>query len=251
MALAAHLLPTVVAQFNERKISSVALALMPSKVQSLESQFNAFAAVGKCSILNSATIVLLDRDSIDNFLGVDRRGNMLKGTAVLNYLLDLMLSKETLVDEFNELCKSFDAPLYTLMFGTGASIRVYGSIENILNTLLSKQFLSIDLASSELLYVLARVPLSLKEKVTRANIEMAVANWFNDKATLKSIRISEPIYVEDTSDRIDIALFIGGFNTQKMFTTIEKKVNPMKNQAIKNGQLQEDEWNQIVKKLTD
>jgi hypothetical protein len=245
------LLPTLVAQFNERKIGSVALALMPSKVQPSESQFNAFAAVGKCSILNSATIVLLDRDSIDNYLGVDRRGNMLKGPDVLNYLLDLMLSKETLVDEFNELTKSFDAPIYTLMFGTGASIRVYGSIENILNTLLSKQFLPIDLASSELLYVLARVPSSLKDKVTRAKIEMAVANWFNDKATLKSIRISEPVYVEDTSDRIDIALFIGGFSTQKIFSGIEKKVNNMKNQAIKNGQLQEDEWKQIVKKLTD
>ncbi len=245
------LLPTLVAQFNERKIGSVALALMPSKMQPTESQFNAFAAVGKCSLMNTATIVLLDRDSIDNYLGVDRRGNMLKGPDVLNYLLDLMLSKETLVDEFNELTKSFDAPLYTLMFGTGASIRVYGSIENILNTLLSKQFLPIDLASSELLYVLARVPSSLKEKVTRAKIEMAVANWFNDKATLKSIRISEPVYVEDTSDRIDIALFIGGFSTQKIFSGIEKKVNTMKNQAIKKGQLQEDEWKQIVKKLTE
>jgi hypothetical protein len=36
-----------------------------------------------------------------------------------------------------------------------------------------------------------------------------------------------------------------------MFTTIEKKVNTMKNRAVKNGFLQEDEWKEIVKKLTN
>jgi hypothetical protein len=80
---------------------------------------------------------------------------------------------------------------------------------------------------------------------------MAAANWFKDKTTLKSIHTAEPVYIEDNSDRIDIALFIGGFNTSKMFTTIEKKVNTMKNRAVKNGFLQEDEWKEIVKKLTN
>jgi hypothetical protein len=245
------LLPTLIAEFNEHKINSAALALFPSKVQSLESQFNAFAAVGKCALLGSAPIVLLDRDSIDRYLGVDRKGNMINGPTVINYLVDLMLSKETLVDDFCQFSQTFDSPIFTLMFGTGASLRVYGSIENILDTLLFKQFLSIDLSSVELIYILTRVPYHLKEKVTRGKIEMAAANWFKDKTTLKSIHTAEPVYIEDNSDRIDIALFIGGFNTSKMFTTIEKKVNTMKNRAVKNGFLQEDEWKEIVKKLTN
>jgi hypothetical protein len=244
------LLPTMVSQFNERNVSSAALAFFPSKVQSLESQFNAFAAVGKCALLGSAPIVLLDRESIENYLGVDRRGNMIKGTAVVNYLVDMMLARETLVDEFSELSKTFDSTIFTLMLGTGASLRVYGSIENILDTLLFKQFLSFDLSSAELLYVLTRVPYHLKEKVPRGKIEMAAANWFKDKATLKSIHVAEPVYVEDNSDRIDIALFVGGFNTAKIFGAIEKKVNTMKNKAVKNGFVQDDEWKEIVKKLT-
>ena len=79
---------------------------------------------------------------------------------------------------------------------------------------------------------------------------MAAANWFKDKATLKSIHVAEPVYVEDNSDRIDIALFVGGFNTTKMFSAMEKKVNTMKNRAVKKGFVQEDEWKEIVKKLT-
>jgi hypothetical protein len=79
---------------------------------------------------------------------------------------------------------------------------------------------------------------------------MATANWYKDKATLKSIHVTEPVYVEDNSDRIDIALFIGGFDTTKIFGAIEKRVATMKNKAIKNGFIQEDEWKEIVQKLT-
>ena len=244
------LLPTMASQFSEQKINAAALALFPSKVQSLESQFNAFAAVGKCALQGSTPIVLLDRENIENYLGVDRKGNMIKGSMVINYLVDLMLSRETLVDEFSELARTFDAPIFTLVFGTGASIRLYGSIENILDTLLFKQFLSFDLSSAELIYVLVRMPYHLKDKVPRGKIELATANWFKDKATLKSIHVTEPVYVEDNSDRIDIALFIGGFDTTKIFGAIEKRVATMKNKAIKNGFIQEDEWKEIVQKLT-
>ena len=244
------LLPTMIAQFNEWKINSVAVAFLPSKVQPLESQFNAFAAVGKCASLSAASLVLIDRDNIESYIGVDRRGSMINGNVVANYLLDFMLSKETLVAELGELSKTFDSKLYTLLFATGASLKIYGSIQNILDTTLFKPFLTFDLSSASLLYVLIRMPYHLKDKLPRGKVEMAVASWFKDKAALKSIHVAEPVYVEDTSDRVDIALFVGGFDTAKMFSAIEKKVNAMKNQAVKNGFLKESEWKEIVKNLT-
>ena len=64
-----------------------------------------------------------------------------------------------------------------------------------------------------MLYVLVRMPSSLKDKLPRGKIELAIASWFKEKANLKSIYIAEPIYVEDTSDRIDLVLFVGGFDT--------------------------------------
>ncbi len=243
------LLPALIAQFNEWKINSVAVVFMPSKIQSTENQFNAFAALGKCSLLPSAPLVLVDRDNMENYSGVDRRGDVINGNAIANYLVDFMLSKESLVGELSELSKTFDSKLFTLMFATGASLKVYGSIENMLDTALFKPFLNFDLASTSLLYVLARVPYHLKEQITRGKVEMSVANWFKEKGTLQSIHVGEPVYIEDSSDRIDIALFIGGFETAKMFAAVEKRVNTLKNRAIKNGFLQEDEWKEIVKKL--
>jgi len=72
-----------------------------------------------------------------------------------------------------------------------------------------------------------------KEKLSRGKIELAIANWFKDKASLQSIFISEPVYVEDASDRIDVVMFVGGFDVTKMFVSMEKKV----------------EWQAIVKSL--
>jgi hypothetical protein len=243
------LLPALINQFNMWKIRSVAVALLPSKLQPLENQFNAFSAVGKCASMDYATLVLLGRDNLESYIGIDRKGHLLDGNVVANYLLDFMLSKEGLVDELGELGKTFDAKLFTLLFGTGSSIKIYGSIENILDIALNKAFLTFNLASTSLVYVLVRMPLNLKDKLTRAKVEMAVANWFKDKATLKSIHVTEPVYVEDANDRIDIALFVGGFDVATLFNGVEKKVGALKNQAVKNGFLTETQWKEIVKNL--
>jgi predicted RNase H-like nuclease len=93
------------------------------------------------------------------------------------------------------------------------------------------------------------MPIQLKEKLSRGKIELAIANWFKDKASLQSIFISEPIYVDDTSDRIDVAMFVGGFDVTKMFLSMEKKVREIKDFAIKQGSIKEDEWQAIVKSL--
>ena len=245
------LLPTLISQLNEWKVSSVTLTLFPSKIQPLENQFNAFAALGTCLTKDPATLVLIDRDNLESYIGVDRDGNMIEGNEIANYIVDIILSKDTFVQELNELAKTFNSKLYTLLLASGASLKIYGSIGNILDTTLFKPFLTFDLSSATVLYVLVRAPYHLKEKLSRAKLEMAVANWFKDKATLKSIHVTEPIYTEDATDRVDIALFIGGFDTTKMFSAQEKKIKAMKDQAVKNGFIKDEDWVNIVKNLTE
>ena len=61
--------------------------------------------------------------------------------------------------------------------------------------------------------------------------------------------MSEPIYVEDANDRIDIVIFVGGFEVSKMFTAMEKKVRAIKSLVIKRGSIKEDDWRAIAKSL--
>ena len=244
-------LPTLISKLKASNINSLSLAILPSKIQPTDAYFNALASLGMCASSDAATVVVLDRDLLENYEGVDRNGSLINGNIIANYLVNLLLSKETLVQEISELSRTFNVKMYSVLVATGASIKIYGSLENMLNAMLLRPLLTFDLSSSSLLYVLLRMPISLKDKLPRGKIELATAGWFKEKANLKSIYITEPIYVEDASDRIDLILFIGGFDTTKMFTDLDKKVKSMKNRAVEKGFLKEEDWQAIMKKLEE
>lgn len=239
-------LPSLIGKFKASNIDSLSIAVLPSKIQPTDAHFNAYAALEMCLTTDGATVLLMDRDQIENYEGVDRKGELIKGNILSNYLLNLFLAKDSLVEEISELSRTFDTKLFTPLIVTGASYRIYGSIENMLNTALLKPFLTFDLSSASLLYVLLRMPLGLRDSLPRGRIELAITNWFKEKTSLQSIYITEPIYTEDMSDRIDAVLFIGGFDPSKMLSGLEQKVRALKDQAVKRGFMSED-WQVIVK----
>ena len=244
-------LPTLISKLKSSNINSLSLAILPSKIQPTDAYFNSLASLGMCASSDDATVVLLERDLLERYEGVDRNGFLIKGNTVANYLVNLFLSKETLVQEISELSRTFNVKMYSVLLATGASIKIYGSLENMLNATLLKPLLTFDLSSTSLLYVLLRMPISLKDKLPRGKIELAIAGWFKEKANLKSIYITEPIYIEDTSDRIDLILFVGGFDTAKMFTDLDKKVKSMKNRAVEKGFIKEEDWQAMMKNLEE
>ncbi|HUU88661.1 MAG TPA: hypothetical protein VMX17_13030, partial [Candidatus Glassbacteria bacterium] len=125
----------------------------------------------------------------------------------------------------------------------------YGSLENILNTAMLRPLLKFKLSSSCVAYAVFRIPTKMKKTLSKNNIELTLANWFKEKTNLKSIQISEPIYIDSKEDRIDLALFVGGFELSDIFTPIMKKIQPMKNNAIKKGLIKKKDWEVIVKEL--
>lgn len=242
-------LPALISQFRALNINSLSIALLPSKIQTTDAYFNALSSLGKCNENENATVLLLDRDLLENYEGADRTGALIKGNSVANYLVNLFLSKETLVNELCEQSNTFNTKMYTALLAPGASIKIYGSIENILNAMLLKPLLNFNLSTASLLYVLVRMPSSLKEKLPRAKIESAVATWFKDKANLKSLYVTEPVYVDDASDRLDVVLFVGGFETEEILTDYEKKAKNLKSRAVNQGLIDKKEWQEMMKNL--
>jgi hypothetical protein len=240
-------LPSFVSKFIDSNINSLSIAVLPYKVQPADAHFNSYAALEMFQTIDGATAILLDRDYLENFEGVDRQGEPIKGNIVANYMINLFLAKETLIDEVTELSKTFNSKLFTVLLVTGASYKIYGELENMLNAALLKPLLTFDLSSVSVLYVLLRMPLSLKEKLQRGKVELAITKWFGDKANLKSIYVTEPIYTEDMTDRVDVTLLLGGFDTTQMFAHMKKKVVSLKNQAVEKGWMTED-W-QVIPKI--
>jgi hypothetical protein len=247
--LGSGLLPALLSRFKEWTTDTVVVGVLPSKMQVSDVHFNALSSIGLCVSKGSSSLLLLDRDQLESYVGVDRGGSMLKGNEFLNYLLELVAAKETFAQELSELSRAFDVKIYTVMSAVGASLSMYGSFKNILDSAMSTALLKCDLSTASVVYVLLRLPLQLKEKLSRGTIELEIAEWFKEKASLQSIFISEPFYAEASNDRIDAVMFVGGFEVTKMFASMEKKVRAIKSLMVKKGSVKEDEWRAIVKSL--
>jgi hypothetical protein len=243
-------LPTLISKFQKANFDSLSIAIMPSKIQPPDAHFNAYAALQLCATTEGSTVLLLDRDQLENYEGVDRKGELIKGNKVLNYLLNLFLEKEALVSEISELSRTFNTKFFSSIVITGASNKIYGSLENMLNAAWIKPLLGFDLPSASLLYVLIRMPTSLKDKLSRSKIELDISNWFKDKTSFQSIFITEPIYTDDMTDRIDALLFVGGFDTSNLLSGLQKKIEPLKNKAVDKG-FMTDDWQLIVPKIEE
>jgi hypothetical protein len=244
------LLPMLTAKLQKSNASSVALAILPSKAQPSDAHFNSLASIGMCANNNFAAVMLVGRDFAENYVGVDRNGSRMRGNVILRYLLEMILEKETLTEELVELSRAFGVKLYTGFSLTGASYQVYGSFQSMLDAASLNPFLSFDLASAAVVYVLARVPSIIRDKLTKGQIELETAEWAKKIPNIKSIQVGEPIYVDDTSDRVDAIVFAGGFNVSELAASLAKKSDKVRNEAIKKGLLKEKEWEATVKPLT-
>ena len=238
--------PSLISKFRNQNIDSLSLVVLPSKIQPADAHFNAYASLQMCLSTKGATVLLLERDELETFEGVNQEGTPIRGKEVVNYLLSLFLAKELLVQEIAELARTFDIKLFGVVAVTAASYRVYGSLKNMLNTALLKPLLSFELSKASLLYVRLRMPSTLKEQIPRTEIELAITMWFKEKTSLQSIHITEPIYTEDMSDRIDMVLFIGDFDINTMFGAQDTKVQKLKDSAVEKGYITKD-WQLLLK----
>jgi len=243
------LFPLICSQLQMININPIALSILPSKVQPADAHFNAFSSIGLSKLTGFKPIILMDRDKLENYVGVNRKGTTIKGNMIIDYLLELLSEKRTMGQEISELSRSFNIKFFTPILTTGASFRIYGSIENMLKTGLIKPLLKFDLASASVLYVFFRIPSHLKTKLVREKIDLSLANWFQDKVNLKSIYFTDPIYTKDTSDRVDMVILVGGFNTTKLFTSMKKKIDSIKKEALNLGFIDEKEWQEIDESL--
>ena len=243
------LVPTLSSELKELNISTVALTILPSKVQPSDVQFNAFSSLGLSISTSFTPLLLIERDNLENYIGIDRKGIKIKGNELVNYLLELFATETKFVEELNELSRAFDTRIFTIFLTTGASIGIYGSLENMLDTSRLSPLLTCDFSTGSIFYILIRIPSHLKTKLPREIIEFQITNWVKQKTSLKSINFSEPIYTEDANDRIDIVILAGGINLTENISLMEKKFVTIKNNAINRGSLKEKEWETIAKSL--
>jgi len=241
------LTPALISQLNQWNVNNLAIAIFPSKSQPPDAHFNALSSIGK-SLLQNTALLLIERDRLERYVGVNRNGSIMRGNILINDVLDIMLSKEDFVDEVVQLSKSHKVKKFTILPIMGASLEIYGSLENMLDSALLKQLLTFDLSTATVAYIILRLPLRFKDKIRKESFELTASKWLKKKAKVRFIYIAEPIYVKDLSDRIDIIMLIGGIKTN-LFESLIKEVDETKNYAIEQKRMKKEEWNKIVESL--
>ena len=237
--------PALISKFKEWNMSAVTLALCPSRLQPSAAHFNTLSSVINCLATESAVLILVDRDQLNKYVGVDRAGSVIVGNTVLNSIVQMMLAKESFVKEFSETSRSFGVKVFAILAAMGASLKVYGSLENILSSTTIRPLQAFDVPGASILYALVRLPNLLRDEFSREKIELIIADWFKNRAALKSVYVAEPLYAEDLTDRIDLLLFVGGFSLTGTLALMKKKAEALKTQAIKQGSMKEEEWKEL------
>jgi hypothetical protein len=243
------LMPALISLFKNWNVNNLTMAIMPSATQPLDAHFNSLSAIGK-SLSENVPILLVQRDALEEYVGVSRDGTIIRGSEVINCALEIMLGRDSFVDEIVQLSKSHKVRKYAILPVMGASLELYGSLENMLDSVLLRPLLSFDLADATVACIILRMPIRLKDKISKDNLELSMAKWFKKKGKLRSIHVCEPLYVDDLTDRIDILAFVGGFATAELFTALIKDVEEIKNYAVEQKHMEKEEWNKIVKNLT-
>ena len=112
------LFPLLCSKLKMFNINPLGLAVLPSKVQPADVHFNAFSSMGLSISSGSTPVLLIDRDPLENYIGVNRKGAKIEGNMLINYLLELLTQKRTLGQEISEFSRSFNVNIFTALLTT-------------------------------------------------------------------------------------------------------------------------------------
>lgn len=247
--VASGILPILNSYLNKEGKNTAFLAIFPSMDHSSDALFNAYSSMGMLLLDETGPIILLDHTNLDGFIGVDRVGGLLSGGDVVGYLVELFLEKKGLIRDLAKLSKSFKVDLYTAIMALGASLEIYENFRNILDITLEQPMLDFDLSTASLVYVVVRAPLRLQERLPKGYIELEVNSWLKDRVGLDAAQICEPIYVDEFGDRVDVVILVGGFDTKRMFETMDQRISRFDNLIAEHDFYDKETWHRIRNRL--
>lgn len=246
---ASGVLPILHSYLMKEGKSAVSIAIFPSMNHSSNALFNAFSSIGLISIDKSGPVILLDQSRLEEFIGVHRDGNMLTDKDVIDFLIELFLDKKGFIKDLVKLSRSFKVDLYTILMAVGCSLEIYENFRNILDITIEQAMFDFDLSTSSMIYVLVRVPIHLSEQLDKRHIELEVTRWLKERANLDAPQICEPVYVDEFSDRIDVVILVGGFDTRGLFTSIVERVSRFSKIMVEQELYDRGVWDEIKDQL--
>ena len=216
---------------------------------SSDALYNAFSAVGRILIDKSTPLILIDQGLMEHFNGVHREGDVLEGTRIIDYFVEMLLDKENIIREVDRLSRSYSVDIFSPLMATGCSLDIYGNFRNILEITLEQPLMEFDLKTASMVYVLVRAPLSYQDDFQKGQLEFEVTQWLQESIGVDIPQICEPLFVDEYGDRIDVIILVGGYDTTNKFNEVYKRIERFSKMNVDQGLVKSEEWDQIKEKM--
>ena len=243
------LLPNIHKFLADREKSTIGIALFPAMNHSSDALYNAFSTVGSILIDNSTPLILIDQGLMENFDGVHRSGDVLEDTKIIDYFIDMLLDKENIIRELDRLSRSYGVNIFSPMMATGASLDIYDNFRNILEITLEQPLMEFDIKTATMVYVLVRAPLSFQDDFQKGQLEFEVTQWLQESIGVDIPQICEPLFVDEYGDRVDVVILVGGYDTEKKFNEIYKRIQRFSKMNVDQKLVDSEVWDKIKEKM--
>jgi len=243
--------PVLTSHLTKHGKNSVNMFVFPSLNHSSDALFNAYSSLGLLLLDDPGPVILLDQSNLENFIGVNREGELLSSSDIVRYLVDMFLEKKGMIRDLEKLSKSFGVNLFSMLMASGASMEIYENLRNILDIALEQPLLDFDLSTASLVYVLVKAPSRLREQLPKGYIELEVNSWLRERANVDAPQICEPIYVDEYGDRVDVVILVGGFDTNGLFRTMEERISRFSTLIMEQELYDKGIWNSIRNRLLE
>ncbi|MBT3283655.1 hypothetical protein HN807_03615 [Candidatus Bathyarchaeota archaeon] len=243
----AGILPEIHRHFMGKEKSTLGVCVFPSMAHSGDALYNAFSAVGRIRRDASTPLILVDQGKLEDYDGVHRDGDVLKGIDVLDYIIELLLDKEGFIRDLNKLSTSYNIELFSVLMASGCSMDIYESFRNILEITLEQPLMDFDITTAKMIYVLVKAPLKFRDELQKGQLEYEVSTWLQESIGIDIPQICESLFVDEFGDRLDVVILAGGYDSKEKFTIVHKRIERFSKMNLDQGLVKTEDWEEIKK----
>ena len=230
-------------------LMKVLVVLLPSRVESASSLFNAYTWLLKVLGEKLADIVILfEREKVESYEAISIHGEPLNGSRALSYALRLIAERDSNLLGYLKSATKFDANVHIPLVSLGHNLTTYGNIQNILKASTLRPLLNLNSLRARTMYVIPEIPINLRSELTVEELRKELSKW-SEKIGISALfwGVSEPIVKGVETTRISIIGVLGGIDLKPPLSYVAKGYAEFKEIALVKEMINREDLEYIQK----
>lgn len=221
-----------VAKEKNANIPRFFLATLPANDESAQLQFNAYCGLANLIQSGVEVAIVMQDYMLKNLRGISRAGVELDSDFLLPIMCDILLSIDVEgLAELAHVAQSFRLQILSPAFIYGASYEIYGNLANMLEYSIHNMLVAIDPENIIAAMAIVRVPKRLLERFGDDALGEQFTDWTRRKFPAIRGSLIRVITKEESSDRVDAILLLGGRNLETIADSIKDGYDDFKTHA--------------------